>query len=377
MYRDDAGHTPILKAVKLAERTLCDAQTTKSYIGLAGDLDFVRLLWEVVGGRAVDAERVAGIQTVGASGALRVAAELLRLAGAPQVLVGLPTWPNHAGIFAAAGLPVQTCAVFNAATQTASTAETMDALGAAPPGSAVLLHGCCHNPTGMDLSPDQWRDVAAIVTAKGLIPLIDLAYQGLGQGIEEDVSGLRAMLALVPTALVAVSASKSFGLYRERTGALFAVASSPKAAAALQSQMQTLARTSYSMPPDHGAAIVRTILTDNTLRALWVDELGAMRSRISGLRRALADACSPVVPALRAVATQQGMFSLLPLKVEDVHHLKQDHGIYMPSSGRINIAGLQSSQVAMVAEALTWPLRRDAEPISSCGPINKARPRMA
>ena len=353
VYRDDAGQTPVLRAVKTTEQALCETQTTKTYIGLAGDLEFVRLMWELVGGDAVERARVAGIQTVGGSGALRLAADLLHVAGSPRILVGVPTWPNHAAIFAAARLSMSSHVIFEVASQTTSFGAAIEALSMAVPGSAVLLHGCCHNPTGMVLSLDQWREIASLVTARGLIPLVDVAYQGFGRGCSEDVEGVRLLLANVPAALVAVSASKSFGLYRERTGAIFAIAPSPQAAATMQSQLQSLARTSYSMPPDHGAAIVRTILSDGALRALWLEELATMRRRIVGLRRALADACARSSPALRAIADQQGMFSLLPLRAEHVLQLQQRHGIYMPSSGRINIAGLKEAEVPSVAAALT------------------------
>lgn len=363
VYRDADGSTPVLRAVKIAEARLLETQATKGYVGPAGDLDFLSRMWDLVAASAVPAERVAALQTVGGSGALRLAAELLRLAGSGCMLVGEPTWPNHAGILAGAGLPIRTYRFFDVATQTVLFDRMMAALQAAQPGDAALLHGSCHNPTGAALSPAQWDEIADVLAARGIVPLIDLAYQGFGRGLAEDAFGLRHVLARVPEALVAVSASKTFGLYRERTGALYAVAASARSAGTVGSHLQGIARAAYSMPPDHGAAIVRTILADEPTRAIWVEELTAMRSRLMSLRTAFANSLGTIRPDLRRLGDQEGMFSLLEIDESHVEKLKNEHAIYMPASGRINIAGLREDQIDAVAHAVLGRSVEALEPV--------------
>ncbi|AWK88161.1 amino acid aminotransferase [Azospirillum thermophilum] len=348
VYRDEAGRTPVFRAVKAAERLLLESQDSKAYIGLEGDTLYLERLWNLVGGAAGRRVVAAGVQTPGGSGALRLAADLLLRGGCRRILVGTPTWPNHVGIFGAAGLTVSSHPFFDAAGQTVLFDRMVEALEAAGPGDAALLHGSCHNPTGAPLSADQWAVLAATLEKRGVLPLVDLAYQGFGRGLEEDAAGLRHLIAAVPETLVAVSSSKSFGLYRERTGAIFAVSASADAAALARSNLMALARTSYSMPPDHGAAVVRTILGDEALTRDWREELEGMRARIVGLRRALAAGLAPVWPALSAIEGQEGMFSLLPLTEAEVLRLRAEHAIYMPTSGRINIAGLKTADVAEV-----------------------------
>lgn len=353
VYQDGNGRTPVLRSVKDAERLLLEKQVTKAYVGPAGDVDFLRLLWDLIAGRSVAATRVVGIQTVGGSGALRLAADMIRTAGRRRIWLGVPTWPNHGGIFAAAGLEIKEYPYFDVPTQAVLFDRMIATLRHAEAGDAALLHAGCHNPTGGSLSNDQWRSIAQILVERGVVPLIDLAYQGFGHGIEEDVAGLRLVVAVVPEALVAVSSSKSFGLYRERTGAIYAVSASKASAEVIRSNLMSLARVMYSMPPDHGAAIVRTILGDERLRADWVREIDAMRGRIVALRRAIAGAVGRTHPSLRAIAWQEGMFSLLPLTPQRVARIKSERGIYMPSSGRINITGLREDQVgAVMAEVV-------------------------
>ncbi|OCP07503.1 MULTISPECIES: tyrosine aminotransferase [unclassified Ensifer] len=345
VYRDETGHTPIFRAVKAAEKRLLESQDSKAYVGPEGDLVFVDHLWTLVGGDTVDRSHVAGVQTPGGSGALRLAADLIRQMGGKRIWIGLPSWANHASIFKAAGLEPAGYPFFDVPSQTVLFDNMMTALQGAAAGDAVLLHASCHNPTGGVITDAQWMELATVIAERGLLPLVDLAYQGFGRGLDEDVAGLRHLIGVVPEALVAVSCSKSFGLYRERAGAIFAVTSSASSADTVRSNLAGLARTSYSMPPDHGAAIVRLILSDAELSRDWRQELETMRLRITNIRRALAEGLRDRWQALGAVAGQEGMFSLLPLAEADVMRLRNEHGIYMPGSGRINIAGLKTAEV--------------------------------
>ncbi len=350
VYRDESGNTPILRAVKGAESRLLEHQASKSYLGAEGDQRYTDLLANVALGTSLAADpRLTGIQTPGGTGALRLAAELIaRSERGRTVWLSNPTWPNHAPIFREAGLAVQSHPFFDFVRTDIDFEAMLDALGEAQSGDVVLLHGCCHNPTGAAFAPGQWKALSALIEKRGLVPLIDLAYQGLGDGLEEDAAGMRAMLAAVPEALVAYSCDKNFALYRERVGALWVQASTPEAAVPVRETMLVLARSLWSMPPDHGAAVVRVILEDAALAADWRAELAGMRSRINGIRAALGAAH----PALVPVAHQQGLFALLPIDSEAVGALREEHGIYMPASGRINVAGLRVDTVAPFVAAL-------------------------
>ncbi len=349
-YRNAAGVTPVMEAVKAAERILLDGQQTKGYLGPEGDRRFVELLTPVVFG-AADAHtgRLVGVQTPGGSGALRLGGELVAAArpGA-RVWLGTPTWPNHRPVLEAAGLTVAEYRYFDPANQSLRFDDMLAALSAAEPGDVVLLHGCCHNPAGAEPGPAQWDAVARLVAERGLMPFIDLAYQGLGGGLEADAYGTRRVLAAVDEALVAYSCDKNFGLYRERTGALFALARDADAAAVVFGNLLTLARVNWSMPPDHGAAAVRIVLDSPELSRLWRTELDGMAERINAVRGALAAAD----PRLAFLSRQRGMFSLLPITPEAVAALRRDHGIYMAGSGRINLAGLQVSEAGTFVDAL-------------------------
>ncbi len=349
VYRDASGATPVLRAIKAAEHRLFEAQTTKAYLGPEGDAGFFERLTPLVFGLTSPGKRMSGLQTPGGTGALRLAGELLaRARPEARIIVGTPTWPNHLPIFAAARLTAVTYNYFDVTTQSVRFDEIMSAFDAAQHGDSVLLHGCCHNPLGADLDIAQWAAVADIVAQRGLLPLIDLAYQGLGDGLEADAAGLRLVLAAADEALVAYSCDKNFGLYRERTGALFALSGSADTAGIVQSNLLSLARANWSMPPDHGAALVRIILEDEALAADWRDELGSMQARIVNIRGQLAAAS----PMLAPLATQKGMFSTLPLSPGQVRELRETHGIYMAGSGRINVAGLTPDTVAPFAAAL-------------------------
>ena len=351
MYRDGSGATPVIRAVKVAEAHLLASQTSKSYLGAEGDQRYTDLLARVAFGPTLSANsRLTGIQTPGGTGALRLAGELIaRSRQNCTVWLGTPTWPNHAPIFREAGLAVRDHPFFDPTCSDIDFDAMFDALDEAKPGDVVLLHGCCHNPTGAAFTQGQWTALTALVEMRGLVPLIDLAYQGLGNGLEEDAAGMRAMLAAVPEALVAYSCDKNFALYRERVGALWVQASTPDAAVPVRETMLVLARSLWSMPPDHGAAVVRVILEDAALAADWRAELAGMRSRINGVRAALGAAH----PALAPIARQQGLFALLPIDSAAVAALREDHGIYMPASGRINVAGLRAETVAPFVAALT------------------------
>ncbi|KQM54481.1 aromatic amino acid aminotransferase [Sphingomonas sp. Leaf208] len=350
VYRDELGGTPVMRAVKAAEARLLSHQTSKSYLGAEGDQQYTDLLATVALGASAGDPRITGIQTPGGTGALRLAAELIsRIGGTPTVWIGAPTWPNHGPIFREAGLAVRTHDYFDARLGDIDFDAFMAALVDAQGGDVVLLHGCCHNPTGTSFDGGQWRAIADLLIRRGLVPLIDLAYQGLGSGLEQDAAGLHTILSMVPEAMVAYSCDKNFALYRERVGALWVQAQTSAAAVPVRETMLVLARSLWSMPPDHGAATVRLILEDATLAADWRHELGSMCARINALRSALGAAH----PALFRISRQQGLFALLPIDRAAVIALRTEHGIYMPESGRINIAGLREATIAPFVAALT------------------------
>lgn len=352
VYRDAKGDTPVMEAVKQAEGHLLQNQVSKAYVGPAGDMGFVDALAALVFGAEIDRDRIAGVQTPGGTSALRLGADLLSILGASTVLLGVPGWPNHGPICDAAGLEPRTYTYFNAGRQELAVHALLEALESAPPGSAVLLQASCHNPTGTDLSLPDWVAVSDVVAKRGLLPFIDVAYQGFGDGLDGDVAGLRTLLGRAPEALVAVSCSKTFGLYRERTGALFVVGEDEKALQAARSHLLALARATYSMPPDHGAAVARLVMTTPVLRASWESELGEMRARIQQIRAQLADAAQEADLPLAALGGQHGMFSLLALSPGEVQRLRSDFGVHIAGSGRVNLAGLQVQQVGRLTEAL-------------------------
>lgn len=353
VWRDDAGNTPILKTIKAAEQRLVDTQVTKSYLGGAGDKRFAELLRPILLGRHASDERITGLQTPGGCGALRLGFELIAAANPnARVLYGGPTWPNHPPIIKSVGLETVEYPYYERGQGAIRFEDMIAALEKAAPGDVALLHGSCHNPTGADLSEDQWREVTRVVSERGLIPFIDIAYQGFGRGLDEDAFGVRLMLDACDEVVIAQSCDKNFSVYRDRVGSLWVKTASAETTATAQAHVFQIARQMWSMPPDHGAAAVRIILDDPQLRAEWLGELAAMRDRINAVRQRIAAAD----PRLAFIGRQFGMFSMLPLSKEQVLKLRTDSAIYMADSGRFNVVGLSDEQIdrfiAAVVEAL-------------------------
>lgn len=346
VYRTGQGATPVFGAIKAAEQKLVDTQESKSYLGPEGDMGFVHALMPYIFGKddPTKGGRIEGMQAPGGTGAVRLAVALAKRAGVKRIIMGLPSWPNHAQILG--DLAVELVS-FNHATKDGVT--DMDALraaiAAAQSGDAIMLHGCCHNPTGIDYSESEWDEIAALIAAKGLLPILDLAYQGLGKGMEEDAYGVRKVLSAVPEALVAYSCDKNFGMYRDRVGAIYIMAEDAAVLNRVLTNGYALARAAWSMPPDHGGAAVRLILEDEKLTAMWLDELDTMRTRMRQVRARLAEAGQAGAIDLKPLGHQNGLFSVLPLSGEQILKLRTDHGIYMAGSGRVNIAGLTGGNI--------------------------------
>lgn len=350
VFREESGATPVMRAVKAAERILVERQLTKGYLGIEGDPVFTDLLRPIVFGTSRgDAAFVPGIQTPGGGGALRLGGELIATARPNAKLwLGTPSWPNHRPIFEAVRLEVREYQFADLDTQALLFETMMSALSEAAPGDVILLHGCCHNPTGLDLDANQWATIADLCATNGLVPFIDLAYQGLGQSLEADAEGFRAVFDKVPELLLAYSCDKNFGLYRERTGALYVKAPNADLARNVATNLAVHARVSWSMPPDHGAAVVRTVLETPELAADWQAELYSMAERIHAVRQAIAEAA----PQLSAIAREHGLFSNLSVSPMQVDMLRQDHGIYLAPSGRMNVAGLRVEDAPRLVAAL-------------------------
>ena len=352
VYRTGQGGTPVFGAIKAAEQKLVDEQDTKAYLGPEGDMEFVHALMPYVfGGDPSRGGRIEGMQTPGGTGAVRLALALAKRAGVTRVLMGTPSWPNHAQIVRDLELELVTFAHATDAGR-ANLEALKVALGDAREGDTVLLHGCCHNPTGIDYTPEQWDEIAALLSTSPALPVIDLAYQGLGQGMDEDAYGARKVVDAVPEALIAYSCDKNFGLYRDRVGAFYVMVREGGNLAAAMSNGYALARANWSMPPDHGAAAVRLILSDPGLTASWLDELEQMRMRIRQVRARLADAGRIGGVDLAPLGQQNGMFATLPLGKAQIETLRDAHGIYMAGSGRINVAGLTTDNIDKFTSAL-------------------------
>ena len=361
VYKDAAGVTPILQCVKAAEQKLLDGETTKGYLSIDGLPDYRGAVREMVFGDQVPGDRVAIVQAPGGTGALSVAADFLASQcsagpGKPmRVFLPTPTWANHNAIMQDAGLVVDSYAYLASDRRTLDFDALISDLKTKPnTGDAVLLHACCHNPTGVDPTPDQWQEIASVLAQRGLLPIVDFAYQGFGDGLEQDAAGLRTILANVDEAIVCSSYSKNFGLYSERVGAVGLVAASAAATAASLSQLKRCVRSNYSNPPRHGAAIVATILADPQLKTMWKKELEDMRLRITSLRELFVAgmAKQPGAPDFKFLLDQKGMFSFSGLSPMQVDELKTKYGIYIVGSGRINVAGMNEDRMDWLCDAV-------------------------
>ncbi len=352
VYRTGQGDTPVFAAIKAAEQQLVDRQDSKSYLGPEGDMGFVNALMPYIfGADATMGGRIAGMQTPGGTGAVRLAVALAQKAGMERLHMGVPSWPNHAQILNDIALETVTFQHSNP-DGTANIDAVLEAIRNAGPNDGVLLHGCCHNPTGIDYSAEEWEAIGDAIAETGIFPIIDTAYQGLGHGLEEDAAGMRSVLAKVSEAFVCYSCDKNFGMYRDRVGAFYILSDGQDTLDKAFSNANALARASWSMPPDHGAAAVRLILRDEELTKVWKDELDTMRSRMRDVRRALADAGTAGSVDLTPLGGQNGLFSVLPVSKEQVAQLREEHSIYMAGSGRINIAGLTMGNIEKFVDAL-------------------------
>ncbi|MBO2603549.1 aspartate/tyrosine/aromatic aminotransferase [Shewanella algae] len=358
IYKDEAGQTPVLKSVKLAEAKLLEEEKTKSYLGIEGVALYNQAVQQLLFGKdnvIIADGRAVTAQAPGGTGSLRVAAEfVLSNTDSKTIWISNPTWANHKNIFETAGLEIKEYSYYQAETHALDFDAMMTDLQQASEGDLVLLHGCCHNPTGIDLNINQWQQVAKLCAEKGLVPMFDFAYQGFGTGIEEDAQGLRAVAALVPELLVANSFSKNFGLYNERIGAVTLVAKDSESAVRAFSQVKRTIRANYSNPPAHGAMIVSTILNDGGLNALWQQELTEMRQRIASMRTLFVESLKAegVDRDFSFISRQNGMFSFSGLNKEQVARLKDEFGVYIVGSGRISVAGMTKTNMPVICKAI-------------------------
>jgi len=363
VYRDEAGATPLMRAVAAAEARIVARQAGKAYVALTGDPVFLSAMQALLLGDAVEAGRVAAAATPGGSGALHQALALVR-AARPEASVWIsdPSWPNHPAIAAAVGLGARSYRYLDAAAGRVDAAGMLSDLRAARAGDIVVLHAACHNPSGADPDPDEWAAVADLLAERDLVPLVDVAYLGFGDGLEADAAALRQLAARLPEVLVAASGSKTFGLYRERVGLVLAVCSGAEAAGRVRSLLATLNRTNFAFPPDHGARIATEVLTDPGLRAEWEAELAEMRGRISANRAALARALRERLQSDRFdfLTRHRGMFSLLGLDPARVAALREAHGVYLVADSRANLAGMRARDADRIAAAIAAVVNADA-----------------
>lgn len=355
VYRNAEGVTPIMGAIKSAEKMLWETETTKSYTGLSGDPEFADVMIDLVLGNSVERQQVAAAATPGGTGAVRQGLELLQMAKGRdlRVWVSDPTWPNHLSILNHLGIETRTYRYFNTETRSVDFDGMMADLVGLGPDDVLLLHGCCHNPTGANLNATQWRDVIAHLAVTGATPFIDIAYQGFGEGLGEDATATRAVASALPETVIAASCSKNFGIYRERTGILMTVTNASRRDI-MQGTLAHLNRQNYSFPPDHGSRLVTMILQDNALRADWMAELEDVRLSMLELRETFARTLQKASGSDRFgfVAEHRGMFSRLGATPEQVQKLREDHAIYMVGDSRINIAGLNKSNIQTLADAM-------------------------
>jgi aspartate aminotransferase len=357
IYKDETGHTPVLACVKVAEQFRVDNETTKTYINSAGSALFNEKIIALILGdhRAIRENRIRTISTPGGTGALRIAGEFIKTCKpGGTIWVSDPTWANHEGVFTAAGLTVKTYPYYDYQSKCLDFAGMLEALQQVPADDAVLIHACCHNPSGMDLSQDQWQQVAELAREGGFLPVVDMAYQGFGDGLEEDASGLRLLADTVEEMIICSSCSKNFGLYRERIGACSVIGKSATAADIINSVLLPTVRVNYSMPPAHGAAIVETVLNSAELTAQWHVELKEMRERIGGMRQLLVDklVANGVVRDFSFITAQNGMFSFLGIDKDQVQRLQDEFSIYMVGSSRISVAAITPDNVDYLAQSI-------------------------
>ena len=355
VYKNAEGLTPVMRAVKTAEQQLWERETTKSYVGLVGDPQFSDVMIDLVLSDSVARANVAAAATPGGTGAVRQAFELLKMANPDlRVFVSDPTWPNHLSILKYLDVPVVPYRYFNSETRGVDFAGMMEDLADARSGDVILLHGCCHNPTGANLNISQWQEVVDFLNKSGATPMIDIAYQGFGDGLQEDAAGTRLVASSVPETVIAASCSKNFGIYRERTGLLMVVSQDANAKGLNQSTLAFLNRQNFSFPPDHGARLVTMVLSDPALRADWAAELEDVRLGMLELRTQLASELQRLSGSDRFgfLAQHRGMFSRLGASAEHVEKLRADHAVYMVGDSRMNIAGLNSATVPVLAQAI-------------------------
>ncbi len=355
VYKDSKGQTAIMRAVKLAEKKLYDEQNTKNYVGPAGDQVFCGFIRELILGQDYDQTRARSVQTPGGSGALRVLSDMLHSVSPDATTwVPDPTWPNHIPMLTAAHHKLERYRYYDSANNKVDFDGMMASLSNAKEGDVLLLHGCCHNPTGSDMSLDQWQAVADLVNKHKIIPFVDMAYQGFGVGLEEDAAGLRLLVNNVPELVIAASCSKNLALYRDRVGSAIVIGANASAADLAQSRLTTTVRANYSMPPDHGAALTAMIFKDDSLKAIWMEELNEMRTRMQRLRREFADALRKRSNSDKFdfIAEQRGMFSRLPLTKEHIDRLRDESAIYIVGDGRLNVAGLPDDGLDDLAEKI-------------------------
>jgi len=363
VYQDERGRTPILESVRRAERALLESQDTKTYVAIAGNAAFNRGMEGLLFGAAHSAVadgRVVTLQTPGGSGALCVAAHLIRRAKPDaRVHISEPSWPNHIPLLTLSGLEIATYPYYDHNAHHVDFERMVEAVEKIPSGDLLLLHGCCHNPCGADLKREEWQTLAEICERRGIVPFVDLAYQGFAEGIDEDAYGVRLMSERLPEVVVVSSCSKNFGLYRERVGAVSIVARDAESTKGVAAHAANVARGIYSMPPDHGAEIVARVLGDAELRALWEREVGEIRTRLNALRRLLVDRLAERATPVdfSFIAQERGMFSFLGIGRERVIELRERFHIYMIESSRINIAGINEANVDYVADSIAAVLR--------------------
>ncbi|WP_286257605.1 amino acid aminotransferase [Pseudoalteromonas apostichopi] len=357
VYKDEQGNTPVLKAVKKAEAFRLENETSKSYIGLAGNLDYCQKMENLLLGEhpALLANRVRTAQAPGGTGALRVAAEFIKRCNKDAtVWVTTPTWANHISLFEAAGLTVKEYPYYDYENKDLLFDDMINTLKQVPKGDVVLFHACCHNPSGMDLNAEQWSTVADLAVEVGFTPLVDIAYQGFGSSLEEDAAGLRKLAAAVDELIICSSCSKNFGLYRERIGACSIIAKDAATADISNSVLLSVVRSIYSMPPAHGADIVSTILGSTELTQMWHDELDEMRNRINGLRTLIKEslAAKGIEQDFSFIDRQNGMFSFLGINKEQIERLQKEYSIYIVGSSRVNVAGISDANIDYFAKAV-------------------------